>query len=172
MSAASDLLVDRVLPEVPESLGTGKSGKKRELILTGHGMGGAIVAYLATRLMNSGYRNVHLVTFAAPRVTTKSFVRRVDGLAESNARSVSLVERPDDPRIDDWTSQIEDLPTIRIVVAGADRLRDAGSPPARERARDCEPETPDSGTSRCGSPRGSPARRAAIQSDAPNPGDG
>jgi hypothetical protein len=65
--------------------------------------------------MDSGYRNVHLVTFGAPRVTTKSFVRKFNGLAESNARSVSIVERPDDPRIEDWTSQIEDLPTIRIV---------------------------------------------------------
>ena len=116
---ASGKIYDQVEPVVADW--AGKSGRKRELIVTGHSMGGAVGTYLATRFMEAGFYNLHLVTFGAPRVTTRSFVRKFNGLAESNASSVSFVERRDDPRILDWVEPIDELPTITIV--GIDRYR-------------------------------------------------
>lgn len=114
---ASGKIYDQVEPVVSDW--AGKRGSKKELIVTGHSMGGAVATYLATRFMEAGYGNVHLVTFGSPRVSTRSFVRKFNALADSNAASVSFVERPDDPRILDWVGPIEKLPGITIY--GVDR---------------------------------------------------
>lgn len=103
---------DQIEPTVRDW--AGKSGKKREIILTGHSMGGPVSMYTAFRFMDAGYENVHLVTFGAPRVTSKSFVEGFNALAEEKAVSVSIIERPDDPRLDDWTVKMRKLGTITI----------------------------------------------------------
>ncbi len=93
----------------------GKEGEKREIIVTGHSMGGAVATYLAEKMMRFGWKNVHLVTFGSPRVTTRSFVEEFNTQARGRLGSATFIERPDDPRLDDWTSKVGSSAAVAIV---------------------------------------------------------
>jgi len=116
LAGPSVLEYDYALARVRQDLRAGRAlrprlgrqtGSKRQLIATGHSMGGAVTMYPATRFMEEGYSGLHVVTFGGP-ASRRSF---------SPEKSIASLNRM--PRVSrSWND-----PTIRESRTGLRRSR-------------------------------------------------
>jgi len=66
-------------------------GTDKQIVITGHSLGGALANLCALRLYDSGYHNFRLATFGAPRVWSKDHSSRLHGYCEAKHHCVRWV---------------------------------------------------------------------------------